>query len=212
MKVITNHSPFAALRRFARPTVPVERCGLCGIALPADHAHLSEPAARSLVCACTACAVLFCERQDGRYRRVSPRLEALATVSLEDRQLAALGVPVGLVFFFRSSATANVFAVYPSPAGPLESPVDNAAWEAMAAANPSLLRLVPDVEALLVNRINGACDFFLCSIDHCYHLIGLVRAHWQGFSGGPELWREVEVFFTSLRSSCSSTKFTKEHE
>lgn len=197
---ISQHGPFAALRRFVRPETPVERCGLCGIALPSDHEHLSEPAARKLVCCCTACAILFSERQDGRYRRVQPRLQSLAVLDLKDRDLAGLGVPVGLVFFYRSSATGGVLAVYPSPAGPLESPVDAAAWDALTTISPVLRELEPDVEALLVNRVNGARDCFRCSIDRCYHLIGLVRARWQGFSGGPELWREVEEFFAGMRS------------
>jgi hypothetical protein len=187
------NTAFAALRRFAKPAAPVERCGLCGIALPANHAHLAEPAVRSLVCACTACAVLFSDRQDGRYRRVHSRLESLS-LDLQDRHLASLGVPVGLVFFYRSSADGGIRAVYPSPAGPLESLMDAVAWETLVGRD-----LEPDVEALLINRINGASDCFLCSIDRCYHLIGLVRARWQGFLGGPDLWREVEAFFAEMR-------------
>ena len=33
-----------------------------------------------------------------------------------------------------------------------------------------------------------------------YGLVGLVRRHWRGFSGGAELWRQVEAFFTDLRA------------
>ena len=89
-------------------------------------------------------------------------------------------------------------AVYPSPAGPLESPVDTAAWGALVTDNPVLGDLAPDVEALLVNRVNGADDAFRCSLDRCYHLIGLVRAHWTGMTGGPELWKAVEAYFARL--------------
>lgn len=195
-----NHTPnpFAALRRFTRVEPTIERCGLCGQGLPPAHDHLAEPAARRLVCACPACAILFSSQEEGRYRRVLPRLDRLVDLQLEDEQLAALGVPVGLAFFYRSTAIGSVVAVYPSPAGPLESPVEPAAWDALTA-HRAMWEFEPDVEALLVNRVNGARDYYRCSIDRCYHLIGLVRTHWRGFSGGPELWREVEAFFANLQ-------------
>jgi hypothetical protein len=93
-----------------------------------------------------------------------------------------------------------VVAVYPSPAGPLESQVEPAAWDALVADHPALRDLEPDVEAVRVNRVNGADDAFRCSLDRCYHLIGLVRARWTGMTGGPELWAAVEEFFARLRA------------
>jgi hypothetical protein len=195
----TPRSPFAALRRFTQPAPTVERCGLCGEPLPPEHAHLCEPTARRLVCACQACALLL-GSESGRFRRVPSRLESLPELRLADTQLAALGVPVGLAFFYRASATGSVVAVYPSPAGPLESPVEAEAWESLAADNPVLRELEPDVEALLVNRVRGSRAHYRCSIDRCYHLIGLVRTHWRGFTGGPELWSEVEAYFARLRA------------
>lgn len=190
-------SPFAALRRFTRPEPAIERCGLCGDPLPPEHAHLCEPAARRLVCACRACALLL-GSETGRYRRVTSRVEMLPDLRLTDEQLTAMGVPVGLAFFYR--AATGVVAVYPSPAGPLESAVDVEAWDSLAASNPVLRELELDVEALLVNRVRGSRAHYRCSIDRCYHLIGLVRTHWQGFTGGPELWSEVEAFFARLRA------------
>ena len=193
-------SGFAALRRFARPAPPAERCGLCGAALPAEHDHLAEPAARRLVCACRACALLFGAQEAGRFRPVPPRLERLAGLRLGEERWAGLGVPVGLAFFYRSTAAGGVLAVYPSPAGPLESPVEADDWDALVADHPALRDLAPDVEALLVNRVNGADDVFRCSLDYGYHLIGLVRAHWRGMTGGPDLWRAVEGYFARLRA------------
>lgn len=192
---------FAALRRFTRPETPAERCDLCGADLPAEHEHLAEPAARRLACACGPCALLFAAQEAGRFRRVPPRLERLADLRFPEDRWSGLGVPVRLAFFYRSSPAGGVVAVYPSPAGPLESPVDAAAWDALVTDNPTLSDLAPDVEALLVNRVNGADDAFRCSLDRCYHLIGLVRAHWRGMTGGPELWRAVEGYFARLRQS-----------
>ena len=197
-------SGFAALRRFARPAPPAERCDLCGAPLPPEHEHLAEPVARRLVCACRACALLFGAQEAGRFRRVPPRLERLTGPRLGDERWAGLGVPVRLAFFYRSTAAGGVVAVYPSPAGPLESPVEAAAWDAAAADHPALRALEPDVEAVLVNRVNGADDVFRCSLDRCYHVIGLVRARWQGMTGGPELWAAVEEFFARLRAETGS--------
>jgi hypothetical protein len=195
--------PFAALRRFTRPETPVERCGLCGTAIPAEHEHLCAPGERKLVCACTACAILFSSEQAARYRRVTPKLEAFS-LRANDGDWDALGVPVGLAFFYRSTAAGGVVAVYPSPAGPLESVVEESVWETLAGSNPALHDFEPDVEALLVNRVRGASDSFRCSIDHCYHLIGLVRTYWSGFSGGPELWNAVDAFFANMRTAAEA--------
>jgi hypothetical protein len=65
---------------------------------------------------------------------------------------------------------------------------------------PVLGTLEPDVEALLVNRVGGqAC--FRVPIDECYRLVGLIRAHWRGLSGGLEVWGQVERFFAGLKHS-----------
>ena len=123
-------SGFAALRRFTRPAPPIERCDLCGAALPPRHEHLTEPSARRLVCACGACALLFANQEGGRFRRVPPRLDRLDDLRFPEDRWSGLGVPVRLAFFHRSSATGGVVAVYPSPAGPLEAPVEATAWHA----------------------------------------------------------------------------------
>jgi hypothetical protein len=190
--------PFEALRRFTRPETPVEHCGLCGVSLPAEHEHLCAPGERKLVCSCTACALLVTSEHAARYRRVTPKLEAFP-LRVTESDWTALGVPVGLAFFSRGTGVGGVVAVYPSPAGPLESLVEENVWQSLVASNPALRDFEPDVEALLVNRVRGASDSFRCSIDHCYHLIGLVRTHWRGFSGGPELWDTVDAFFAQLR-------------
>jgi hypothetical protein len=173
--------------------------------LTAAHEHLAEPAARRLVCACGPCAVLFAAHESRRFRRVTPRLKWLGHLRMPDAHWAGLGVPVKLAFFYLSSAADGVVAVYPSPAGPLESPVPFDAWDAFVGENGGLDDLTSDAEALLVNRVNGADDAFRCSLDRCYHLIGLVRLHWRGLTGGPELWRTVETYFAELRAEAGGS-------
>ncbi len=62
-----------------------------------------------------------------------------------------------------------------------------------------LSELEPDVEALLVNRMNGERAYYRTPIDECFKLVGLIRIHWRGLSGGTEVWDEVARFFTSLK-------------
>jgi hypothetical protein len=59
------------------------------------------------------------------------------------------------------------------------------------------------VEALLVNRVGAtrgvSAEHYIVPIDECYKLVGLIRIHWHGLSGGTEVWREVGNFFAELK-------------
>lgn len=192
-------TPFGALRRLAAGGKPVERCELCAVPLDGEHQHLVDPRERRLLCACDACAILFDDSGVTSRRRVPRDTRELVGMDLDDAAWTALDIPIGLAFIFRSSATASLLAIYPSPAGPTETPVEGEAWRDVAALHPSLAAMRPDVEALLVNRIHGAREYYLAPIDRCYRLAGLVRLHWSGFSGGDELWRQIRAFFDELR-------------
>jgi hypothetical protein len=50
-----------------------------------------------------------------------------------------------------------------------------------------------------VNRVAGARDYYRVGIDECYKLVGLIRLHWRGLSGGTAVWGEIGRFFTSLK-------------
>jgi hypothetical protein len=63
----------------------------------------------------------------------------------------------------------------------------------------------PDVEALLVHgRRGGPLETFVAPIDACYRLVGEVRRHWRGFSGGDVVWRRIETFFAELRARATA--------
>ena len=199
---------FDVLRRFARPRPPVERCDLCGLELGPEHDHLLEPAARRLVCACGACAVLFSGQADTRFKRVRRGARRLDGFRLTEARWEDLRLPINLAFFFFSTPQNKVIASYPSPAGATESLLDLDAWDEIRKDNPVLDEMVPDVEALLVNRLGGdrglgasageaAC--FLVPIDQCFRLVGIIRTHWKGFSGGDLVWEEIDKFFANLR-------------
>lgn len=188
----------AALRRMALPQLAQERCELCAAIVPERHQHLVDPQKRRLLCACDACAILFDERGATRYRRVPRDIHALTGLVIEDALWNSLGIPIGLAFLFRSSTSNRVAAVYPSPGGPAETSVEEEIWQEVAVLHPSLGSMAADVEALLVNRIQGARAYYVVPIDECYRLTGIIRTHWNGFSGGDRVWEELRLFFDVL--------------
>jgi hypothetical protein len=80
----------------------------------------------------------------------------------------------------------------------MESLLALEAWRELECANPVLRALQPDVEALLVNRMEPARDHYRVPIDRCYHLVGLLRTKWHGLSGGVEVWQAIGEFFARL--------------
>ena len=198
-----------SLRRFLRepdapPAPPRERCELCATPVAAEHPHLVEPAERRLLCACTACGVLFSE-PGLRYRRVPDRYLYDTGFVLSDTQWDELQVPVGMAFFLVNSIRRAVVACYPSPAGATESELSLTAWADGVGASALAGLLEPDVEALLVRRVDagrgGRAEALLVPIDACYRLVGLVRLHWKGFDGGAEAWAAIDAFFAELREA-----------
>jgi hypothetical protein len=175
------------------------RCELCGGPLGEPHPHLFEPAARKMRCACGPCSLLLGHRGDPRYRNVPRRLLYLDGFRMTDAAWDELGVPVHLAFFFRSSAEAKVVALYPSPAGTTESLLPLAAWDDLAADNPVLSAMEPDVEALLVHRVEGAREHFLVPIDRCFELAGLMRARRGALFGGGGVPEDVIRFLARLK-------------
>jgi hypothetical protein len=69
------------------------------------------------------------------------------------------------------------------PRARTRSALDLGAWNAIVDANPILRELAPDVEALLVNRSDGARDHYRVPIDRCYAADRTLRRHWVGVSG-----------------------------
>jgi hypothetical protein len=195
----------ASLRRFAQSRAAAERCDLCGEALAPDHPHLVEPAARRLRCACEACGILFSGEGAGRFRRVPRRVQLVDDFRLDDGQWEGLNLPINLAFFLHSTPAGQIVAIYPSPGGATEALPPPDAWQALAEANPVLRELEPDVEALLVNRLASPPVYCRVGIDLCYRLVGVVRTHWRGLSGGPRVWEEIARFFAELKERSGPT-------
>lgn len=189
------------MRRISRKEPVREHCELCHTALSGEHAHLLQRSNSQILCVCEACAVLFSHRTENRaFLRIPRDAHPLSVFILTDMDWAALRLPIDLAFFVRTSIERRAMAYYPSPAGPTESLLDLDAWNDIVRNNPELDRMEPDVEALLINRTRGRRDYFIAPIDQCYRLTGLIRRHWRGFSGGDDVWREIESFFERLRA------------
>jgi hypothetical protein len=202
---------FGALRQFIRPRKrDVERCELCSAEVSPAHPHLIEPGTRKLLCTCDACAILF-SGMATKYKRVPRRVLALQNFNLSDGQWESLMVPISMAFFFRSTPDSRVVAFYPSPAGATESLLPLETWKDIEDANPILLEVESDVEALLVNRVGHtrgftAAEYYVLPIDECYKLVGLIRANWRGLSGGTEVWQEIGQFFDGLKQRATVMK------
>lgn len=193
-----------ALKRFANgPTRPVEEaCELCAVKVASLHPHLVEPSTRRILCACDPCAILFQDRTDGRYRRVPRDVRALGADGMTEVQWDALGLPVHLVFFVRSSTAGKVVALYPSPAGAMESSLPLEGWTAIEEALPAVKAMQADVEALLVYRVRDQRVHLLAPIDECYRLVGLVRAR-RGHVSTAGVDGEVASFLDELAKRAS---------
>jgi hypothetical protein len=190
---------FATLRSLARKPEVGEHCDLCGAMVARGHQHVIEPAARKLMCACDACAMLFCDNGATKYKRAPRRVRFLSDFRITDAQWDSLFIPIGLAFFLKSSVEGRVLAMYPGAAGSAESLLSLDAWTDIVDDNPVLDGMQSDVEVLLVNRLNRPAEYYLTPIDKCYELVGLIRSNWHGLAGGPEVWQKIQTFFTELK-------------
>jgi hypothetical protein len=217
-----EETPAAQPAQAARPG-PEEACEFCATAIPADHGHVADLDASTLMCACRACYLLFThagasqERRAGpgeeagpqrrigraRYRSVPDRYRSDPGHRLTVAEWNALEIPVGLAFFLRSSASGDTTAFYPSPAGATECRLDLEAWRRIVADHPLVAAATPDVEAILVSRgplDQDGVDTFLVPIDACYELAGRMRLLWRGFDGGAEARQSVAEFLDRVRA------------
>jgi hypothetical protein len=197
-------SAFATLQSLTRKPRTSEHCDMCGIGVAHKHQHLMDPVSRRLVCACDACAVLFYQSGETKYKRVPRQARFLKNFQMTDGQWDGLMIPIGLAFFVESSQENRVLALYPSPAGSTESLLSLEAWRDIVHENPVLTEMESDVEALLVNRLDREGEYYLAPIDQCYQLVGLIRSNWRGLSGGTEVWEKIRDFFAELKAGSNA--------
>jgi Family of unknown function (DUF5947) len=193
---------------------PEETCEFCAAPVPADHGHVADLDASTLMCACRACYLLFThpgagQREPlagqarptvrGRYRSIPDRYLSDPQRPLTVAEWDALEIPVGLAFFLRGSRDGATTAFYPSPAGATECRLDLEAWSRIGADHPLLAAAEPDVEAVLISRGQRDVEAFLVPIDACYELAGRMRLLWRGFDGGAEARQSIADFLERVR-------------
>lgn len=184
-----------------------EKCGMCATEISAEHGHVADLEASSLVCACRACYLLFTESGAGRgrYRAIPDRYLTDPAHPMTASEWDSLEVPVGLAFFLRDSRDGSITGFYPSPAGATECRLDLQAWDQLVADHPLLSATAPDVEAVLIARSDAEPDdigleCFVVPIDACYDLAGRMRLQWRGFDGGAEAKASIAAFLAGVRS------------
>jgi hypothetical protein len=177
---------------------PLEHCDLCQVGIPPDHRHLLHLSERRILCVCEPCWAM--KAGDADLRPTGQRTLWLPDFDLPEEVWADLRIPIGLAFFMVSSVTECVVAMYPSPAGATESELHFETWRAVSDRNPILEQLEPDVEGLIVNRLSDPPAYLVVPIDRCYELTGVVKAHWEGISGGTGIEPAVDRFFAGLRA------------
>jgi len=138
---------------------------------------------------------------------------SLPDFALPEEKWESLRVPIEMAFFFHSTKENRAIAMYPSPAGAMESLLPLEDWSAIEEDNPVLREMGADVEALLVNRIGhmrgaASAEYFILPIDKCYELVGLIRANWKGLSGGTEVWQKIGEFFRRVKEMAHEVRRT----
>jgi hypothetical protein len=201
--------PLAVLQRI-RETSPrsvpdvEEACELCSAPIAPEHDHMVNLEARTLMCVCRGCYLLFVSDGAGgaHFRSVPNRYLALGDLLLTPTQWDSLQIPVSVAFFFVNSSVGRVAAFYPGPAGATESELPLESWQQVTEGNADLATLQPDVEALLVRaRTHRAgVECYIVPIDACYELVGRLRLLWRGFDGGQEANAMLEAFFDDVKA------------
>jgi hypothetical protein len=174
-----------------------ERCELCTLGIRPSHRHLLHLEERRIVCVCETCWAV--RSGEAAFRPVGNRTVWLDDFVLSDERWASFQIPIGLAFFMESTVSGGVVGLYPSPAGATECELDLEAWEALVADNPVLETLEADAEALVINRMADPPQHAIVPIDVAYQLVGVVKASWEGISGGRATEEAVAGYFAALR-------------
>src|SRR5580700_2189055 len=143
------------LRRMAAPQDSVLRqeiCFFCGTPLPQSHNHLVDVGKMKFLCTCEACKIIMAGNKG--LSALPNRYLDLKDLILSDELWADFLIPVNIAFFTISSSRNSTIAYYPAAAGATESKLKLDAWGRLVALNPVLKGLAPDLEALLVNRLD----------------------------------------------------------
>lgn len=193
-----NTSIITKLRKIAKPLPQqeIEKCSFCGRRLPEDHRHLVDLSVMKFMCTCEMCMITMPAK--GNYKPLPQRYLRLEDFNLPDELWADFLIPVNMAFFVMSTLRQGTVAYYPAPTGATESKLKMEPWQELKLLNPILNDLNPDLEALLINRLEDSNQYFIVPVDSCYKLIGMIRIAWKGIFGGTEVNQVINNFFKEL--------------
>lgn len=206
-----NTRPFA-LHRFLRELeatrAAAEHCEMCASPLAgAQQRHLLDLVHHTFLSICNACALAFGPRgaNAGTYRLVPTRHLALLDFQDTGALWAGSEQAEKIAYVLRSSEAGRVLVLSLDPAGVRESLFDLECWRMLLNANPLLDSLEPDVEALLINRIERLPASYIVPIDTCSRLLGLLERCQQSQEGDQAIWKVAGAFFADIQAEASPT-------
>ena len=194
-----SSTSIARLRQFADRTNTHLACDLCRSEVNEKHRHLLELSSRQIWCDCDACCLLFSESGENRFRLIPQRVTKLE-IDFDDAAWTKLGIPIGLAYF-QIRAPDQWLVGYPSPAGAVMASVEEEARNVLLMANTLVESLQREVEALVINRTSTEHQAFIVPLDRCYQLIGIIRQNWEGWTGGPRINKQVDLYFDQLEEA-----------
>ena len=165
-----SSSLVSKLRKITTPVAEpeTERCHFCGSVLPAEHRHLADIAQMKFICTCEMC--LIKNADVGSYTPLPQRFLHLENFVMSDQLWSDFLIPVNMAFFIKSTIKQGTIAYYPAPTGATESKLKMHAWNNLVESNAILNELMPDLEALLVNRLQDEGQYYIVPVDSCYQL------------------------------------------
>ena len=136
-----RRNPMSTLRQFVRKPQQAARRALRALraraAPPSTRICSSRPAGK-LVCSCEPCASCSAASKGPVSDACRATLNHCPISTCLTSQWEDLHLPINLAFFVQSTPARRVLALYPSPAGAVESLLTLEAWQALVEQNPVL--------------------------------------------------------------------------
>lgn len=193
----------ALLRRLIHFGTAENVCAFCQSIDSSHYCRLLDVPCRNIICACEECAKHVAPL-DENYKPIPCQTRALPDFQMTDYQWDGFALPINAAFFQFDTLAGEIVAVYPGAEGAVRAELTDDQWSALREENPVLADMQADVEALLVNRIGIAREYYIAPIDKCLELAERVSARWRETSSGEAVCREIEEFFSALRKDADA--------